>query len=86
MSRVSVRGRDSAREAYRVDTEHGPAFVPECLMATALRPGARPSHQEAYEWIAAHRTQIARAVEARKAGRSPKPPYDLIEPLPLHLA
>ena len=82
MTRVAVTGRDAAREAYRVETDHGGALVPECLMQPALRPGARPSHQEAYEWIAAHRKQIARAVASRKIGDTPRPPYDLIEPTP----
>ena len=50
MSPVEVIGRDVAREAYRVrvdaDGHARTAFVPECLMET-LRPGERPSHQEA---------------------------------------
>ena len=53
------------------------AHVPECLMET-LRPGERPSHQEAYEWIAAHRGRIAAAVSARLEGRTPRAPWDLV--------
>ncbi|QFS82045.1 hypothetical protein FIU97_04575 [Roseivivax sp. THAF40] len=77
MSRVEVLGRDVAREAYHIRTEDGAAFVPECLM-DGLRPGARPSHQEAYEWIAAHRGALSSAVAALVRGNYPKPPYDLV--------
>ena len=81
MSPVEVIGRDVAREAYRVRVDVAgsarTAFVPECLMET-LRPGERPSHQEAYEWIAAHRGKIEKAVIARAAARAPRPPYDLV--------
>ncbi|MDU8911056.1 hypothetical protein [Aestuariicoccus sp. MJ-SS9] len=77
MSRVAVQGRDAAAEAYRIETDSGRALVPECLME-GLRPGDRPSHQEAYEWIAAHRVALARAVETLRAGRAPKPPYDIL--------
>ncbi|SLN50531.1 hypothetical protein ROJ8625_02499 [Roseivivax jejudonensis] len=81
MSRVEVTGRDVAREAYRVRVAlpEGAtrALVPECLME-GMRPGERPSHQEAYEWIAAHRRPLAAAVAARRAGRAPRPPYDLV--------
>ncbi|APZ55060.1 hypothetical protein [Salipiger abyssi] len=81
MSPVEVIGRDVAREAYRVRVDAEglarTALVPECLMET-LRPGERPSHQEAYEWIAAHRGRIEKAVIARAAARTPRPPYDLV--------
>ncbi|WP_421907183.1 hypothetical protein [Mameliella sp.] len=76
--RVDVRGRDVAREAYRIETDAGAAFVPECLMANGLRPGARPSHQDAYEWIAAHRSALARAVDRLARGDTPRPPYDIL--------
>ncbi len=76
-ARVAVRGRDAGAEAYRVETDFGQALVPECLMG-GLRPGDRPSHQEAYEWIAAHRVQIARAVETLAKGATPRAPYDLL--------
>ncbi|MHA6346310.1 hypothetical protein [Roseivivax sp. CAU 1761] len=81
MSRVEVRGRDAGAEAYRIrveiDGRQVSALVPECLMA-GLRPGDRPSHQEAYEWIAAHRRDLSRAVGALAAGRQPRPPYDIV--------
>ena len=76
-ARVAVRGRDAALEAYRIETDHGLALVPECLME-GLRPGERPSHQEAYAWIAAHRAKLATAVADRAAGRTPRRPYDLV--------
>ncbi|KUF08880.1 hypothetical protein [Pseudoponticoccus marisrubri] len=79
--RVEVQGRDPAREAYRVQTASGQAWVPECLMG-GLRPGDRPSHQEAYEWIAAHRAGIARAVALLARGRTPPRPYDILDLIP----
>lgn len=77
MSGLNVRSRDVAREAYRVETSAGAAYVPECLM-DRLRSEARPSHQSAYEWIGAHQRDITRAIEARVAGKTPRAPYDLI--------
>ncbi|WP_417205504.1 hypothetical protein [Antarctobacter sp.] len=77
-ARVEVRGRDVAREAYRIETDAGRAWVPECLMAQALRPGGRPSHQDAYEWIAAHRQALVRAVTQLACGATPRPPYDIM--------
>ncbi|ETX16261.1 hypothetical protein OCH239_08435 [Roseivivax halodurans JCM 10272] len=81
MSRIEVLGRDAGAEAYRVrahlDAGTCEAQVPECLMET-LRPGERPSHQEAYEWIAAHRARIASAVAARRGGQVPRTPWDLV--------
>ncbi len=76
-ARVEVQGRDAAREAYRIRTASGAALVPECLMQ-GLRPGDRPSHQEAYEWIAAHRSQLAAAVAALSRGATPRSPYHLL--------
>ena len=81
---VQVQGRDAGAEAYRIATRAGRALVPEHLMA-ALRPGARPSHQEAYEWIAAHARALEEAVDALAANATPKRPYDsltLIAPDP----
>ena len=77
-TRVEVRGRDVAREAYRIETDAGAAFVPECLMSSDLRPGVRPTHQDAYEWIAAHRAALARAVDRLARGNRPRPPYDIL--------
>lgn len=76
--RVEVQGRDVAREAYRIATDEGRAYVPECLMQSGWRPGERPTHQDAYEWIAAHRTSLAQAVARLAAGRAPRPPFDLV--------
>ncbi len=76
-ARVEVQGRDAALEAYRIETDAGRALVPECLMG-GLRPGTRPSHQEAYEWIAAHRAKLAKAVQALTQNKPLRPPYDLI--------
>ncbi|MGR3270446.1 hypothetical protein [Thalassococcus profundi] len=81
--KLDVQGRDVVQGAYRIETDAGRVLVPECLME-GLRPGERPSHQEAYEWIAAHSRQICRAIETLTAGRPPRPPYDLITLL--HLA
>ena len=81
MTAVEVQGRDPAQEAYRIRTAVNGTFVramvPECLMQ-GLRPGDRPSHQDAYEWIAAHRHHLARAVEALTKGKTPRSPYDIL--------
>ena len=75
---LQVLGRDPGREAYRIRTDVGAcAWVPECLIDT-LRPGDRPTHQEAYQWIAAHRTALQNAVDRRRAGKAPRPPFDLV--------
>lgn len=81
MTGLEVTGRDVAREAYRLKTrldgcEIG-AWVPECLMQ-GLRPGGRPSHQEAYEWIAAHKAPLIRAITRRACNQVPRSPYDLV--------
>jgi len=76
-------GRDIATESYRiaveVDGARVVALVPERLAADDWRPGERPSHQRAYEWIAAHRARIETAIAslARNA-RPPRAPYDQI--------
>ncbi|MBS0124258.1 hypothetical protein [Thetidibacter halocola] len=77
MPRVQVMGRDAIAEAYRIETDAGRALVPECLMG-GLRPCGRPSHQEAYEWIAAHRAPLARAVATLAGGETPRKPYDIL--------
>lgn len=74
---LHVKSRNVAREAYHVETPEGAAFVPECLM-DRLRGEARPSHQTAYDWIGAHQRDITRAVATLAAGKTPRPPYDLI--------
>jgi len=75
--RIHVRSRDVAREAYRVETPDGVAFVPECLI-DRVRGEARPSHQTAYEWIGAHQRDISRAIATLASGAKPRAPYDLI--------
>ncbi|MGP6085585.1 hypothetical protein [Antarctobacter jejuensis] len=77
-ARVEVQGRDVAREAYRIATDAGRAYVPESLMQTGWRPGARPSHQEAYEWIAAHRGALSTAVQSLARGQRPRAPFDIV--------
>ncbi|SMC42810.1 hypothetical protein [Primorskyibacter flagellatus] len=81
MTRVEVQGRDIANDAYRIVTTVAGtpvrALVPECLMQ-GVRPGDRASHQEAYEWIAAHRPQLIRAVAALTRGETPKRPHDIL--------
>jgi hypothetical protein len=74
---IHVKSRDVAREAYRVETRHGAAFVPECLI-DRVRGEAHPSHQTAYEWIGAHQSDISRAIAKLAAGERPRAPYDLI--------
>ena len=76
-------GRDIATEAYRiaveVDGARVVALVPERLAADGWRPGDRPSHQQAYEWIAAHRPRIEKAIAAlARNARPPRAPYDQI--------
>ena len=73
---LRVGGRDAAAEAYRIETDHGTALRPECLMQ-GLRPGARPSHQEACEWIAARRARLTGAVATRTRGGTPRRPCAL---------
>lgn len=74
-------GRDAAREAYRLKAEIAgrelQAFVPECLMQ-GLRLDERPTHQEAYEWIARHSAALHTAIAARAENRAPRKPYHLV--------
>ncbi len=55
---MEVKGRDPATECYRVihdvDGRSVTALVPEHLAADMHLIGARPSHQDAYVWMAAH--------------------------------
>lgn len=76
-ARLIVKSRDVALEAYRVETDDGAAFVPECLMDRE-RAQDRPSHQSAYEWLGAHQRDISKAIAALVDGRTPRAPYDLI--------
>jgi hypothetical protein len=75
---VEVQGRDPVLAAYRNATEAGRAFVPEYLMRNSLRPGARPSHQDACMWIASHHMQLTKAVALLPRGHRPPAPYDVL--------
>ena len=80
---MEIRGRDIATECYRVthgvDGRDVTALVPERLAASAFRLGSRPSHQEAYVWIAANKTKIEAAIAQLARGtRRPKAPFDEI--------
>ncbi len=65
MSPVEVMGRDTVREAYRVEVSDGTrrvrGYVPETLILEGLRQGG-PRHQDAYEWIARNRREIETAL------------------------
>ena len=80
---MDVKGRDVATECYRVihevDGREVAALVPERLAASLRLIGARPSHQEAYVWMAEHKDKIEAAIEklARGKGR-PRAPFDQI--------
>jgi len=78
---VEVLGRDVALEAYRVritaDGAPLTGYVPEALFANPWRPGERPSHQDAYEWIAGNRGRIRAALIARARGAARiRAPFD----------
>lgn len=75
--KITVKTRDPATEAYYIETDQGAAMLPECLIPT-LRPGTRPSHQEAYEWIAANSRPLARAVADLARGQTPRRPFDIM--------
>ena len=80
---MEVKGRDPATECYRVvhdvDGQSVTALVPERLAAGMHLIGARPSHQDAYVWMAAHKDKIEAAIALLARGtRRPKAPYDQI--------
>ena len=80
---MEVKGRDPATECYRVvhdvDGRCVTALVPERLAADLRLIGARPSHQTAYVWMAAHKDKIEAAIDQLARGtRRPRPPYDQI--------
>ncbi len=79
---MEVLGRDRMREAYKVrvdlDGRTIEAWVPESLMAADIRPDG-PRHQGAYEWLAAHRNAVRRALSDLSRGVSPAAPYHLID-------
>jgi hypothetical protein len=80
---MEVKGRDPETECYRVamevDGRSVTALVPERLAADRPLVGSRPSHQDAYVWMAGHKDKIEAAIAmlARGTGR-PKAPYDQI--------
>ncbi len=80
---MEIRGRDPATECYRVehdvDGRTVSALVPERLAADLRLVGSRPSHQDAYVWMAGHKHKIQAAIAmlARGSGR-PRAPYDQI--------
>ena len=80
---MEIRGRDVETECYHVkldvDGRTVSALVPERLAAGTRLFGSRPSHQDAYVWMANHKDKIEAAITmlARGSGR-PKAPYDQI--------
>ncbi|MDJ0827174.1 MAG: hypothetical protein QNJ16_16910 [Rhodobacter sp.] len=80
---MEVKGRDPATECYRVVTQvdgrRVTALVPERLAADLRLTGARPSHQDAYVWMAGHKNKIEAAIaQLARGGRRPRAPYDQI--------
>ncbi|SEO51021.1 hypothetical protein SAMN04490248_10674 [Salinihabitans flavidus] len=78
---MQIKGRDIATESYRIASEVDGrwivALLPERLAADDWRPGTRPSHQQAYEWIAQHRPRIEAAIAALARGSQPRrAPFD----------
>ena len=80
--RIEVVRRDPSRESYVVAFEtEGRAYlgaVPEELMAGGLRLGDRPSHEDAYRWIAAHADEVRDAIRKGRDGGYVGSPYDRI--------
>lgn len=80
---MEIRGRDRATECYVVEVEVDgqivKGLVPERLAAHQRLISARPTHQDAYVWIAENRKKIEAAFAklARGTGR-PKAPFDQI--------
>ena len=76
---MEVHGRDIETECYRVthevDGQKVMALVPERL-------AARPSHQDAYVWMAGHKQEIETAITRLARGQRPKPPFDTITLIP----
>ncbi|AKO97268.1 hypothetical protein MALG_02100 [Marinovum algicola DG 898] len=82
---MEVHGRDIETECYRVthevDGQKVMALVPERLAAD-LRLAGRPSHQDAYVWMAGHKQEIETAITRLARGETPKPPFDTITLIP----
>lgn len=79
---MDVKGRDPGTECYRVthdvDGRTVTALVPERFAADLRLTGARPSHQDAYVWMAQHKTKIETAIDQLARGKRPKKPFDQI--------
>lgn len=79
---MDVKGRDPATECYRVvhtvDGAEVVALVPERFASSLHLTGSRPSHQDAYVWIAEHREKIETAIAQLAKGKKPRAPFDQI--------
>lgn len=79
---MDVKGRDPATECYRVTHEvEGAvvtALVPERFAEGLRLTGARPSHQDAYVWMAEHKAKIETAIAQLAQGKRPRAPFDQI--------
>lgn len=80
---MEIRGRDPETECYRVELQVDgrtvKALVPERLAADTRLIGSRPSHQDAYVWMAEYKAKIEAAITLLARGtKRPKAPYDQI--------
>ncbi|MBT8425234.1 MAG: hypothetical protein KJO67_09685 [Silicimonas sp.] len=79
---MDVKGRDPETECYRVthevDGRTVTAMVPERFASDLRLVGARPSHQDAYVWMAEHKTKIETAIDQLARGKRPAAPFDQI--------
>ena len=79
---MDVKGRDPATECYRVTHEVDgalvTALVPERFAKGMHLTGSRPSHQDAYVWIALHKEKIETAIAQLAHGKTPRAPFDQI--------
>ncbi len=79
---MDVKGRDPETECYRVthdvDGREVSALVPERFAADMHLTGARPSHQDAYVWMAGNKTKIETAITQLARGETPRTPFDQI--------
>ena len=79
---MEVKGRDPATESYRVihevDGREVAALVPERFASGLLATAARPSHQDAYIWMAEHKAKIESAIAQLAKGKKPRAPFDQI--------
>ncbi len=79
---MDVKGRDPETECYRVthdvDGRQVTALVPERFAAGLNMVGARPSHQDAYVWMAGNKTKIETAIDQLARGKTPRAPFDQI--------